>query len=63
MPSRVCRTCCMAIRLNCLRSSLYILAASTLAGLSTLGSASMLITERRMLWTLCTGLQRSLLFS
>lgn len=30
-------------------------AASTLAGLSALGSASRLITERRILPTLCTG--------
>lgn len=43
--------------------SLHILAASMLAGLSSLGSASMLITLMRIFSTLCMGLQRSEAFS
>ena len=41
------------------RLSLHILAASTLAGLSSLGSASMLITEIRIFSTDWMGDQRS----
>lgn len=38
-------------------------AASTFAGLSSLGSASILMTEMRMVSTVCTGSQRSEAFS
>lgn len=41
------------------RRSRHILAASTLAGLSSLGSASMLMTEMRIFSTDWMGLQRS----
>uniref|UniRef100_A0A6M2E4X4 Uncharacterized protein n=1 Tax=Amblyomma tuberculatum TaxID=48802 RepID=A0A6M2E4X4_9ACAR len=43
------------MRLNCCLSSRHILAASTLAPLSSLGSASMETTESRIFSTLCTG--------
>lgn len=56
-------TICLAILQNCSRSSRHILEASTLAPLSSLGSASMLTTDRRIFSTLCTGLHRSALLS
>lgn len=53
------RTDLRAISLNLARSSRYILAASTLAGLSSLGSASMETTEMRIFSIDWTGDQRS----
>jgi hypothetical protein len=46
-------------RLNSFGSPLNWMAASTLAGLSSLGLLSMLMTERRMVDGVCTGDQRS----
>ena len=47
------------MRLNWSRSSRHIFAASTLAPDSTLGSASIEITDNNIFSTDCTGLQRS----
>lgn len=61
-PRDFCASC-LATRQNCSRSSRHILEASTLAPLSSLGSASMLTTDSRIFSTLCTGLHRSALLS
>lgn len=61
--SSVSWTWLAAMDLNSSGLSLYIFAASTLAGLSTLGSANMDITESKTFSTLWTGLHRSELFS
>lgn len=61
-PRDFCASCLATLQ-NCSRSSRHILDASTLAPLSSLGSASMLTTDRRIFSTLCTGLHRSALLS
>ena len=61
--SRLFRTLLQARFLNSSLLSRHILAASTLAGLSVLGSANILITERRIFSILWTGDHRSLLDS
>lgn len=57
---KLSRTIFLHRRRNSFGSSLHILAASTFAGLSSLGEDSMEITLRRMVSGLCTGDHRSL---
>jgi hypothetical protein len=57
---KLVRTPCRTFLSNIFRCSLHIFAASTFAGLSSFGSASMLITDIKIFSTLCIGLHRSL---
>jgi hypothetical protein len=59
----VFRTLRFAISSNFSRFSRNIFAASTFAGLASLGSASKDTTESKIFSILCTGLQRSALVS
>jgi len=56
---RLLLTLSLTLRSNCARRSLHIFAASTFAGLSSFGSASIDMTDIRIFSTLCMGDHRS----